>query len=185
MQGWGRGCGRSVSALICRPPARAPQFGPGCTGGHHSNKLRPAGPESSGSREAVDGAERGDPRSGRSRGSDLMVTLRGVVHCSEPGTSPRLPSTGGTAGFLRPDSAQGGQPPSASYVQGPAHWATGRLCAHSPAAAPPSLGPGCGGSRPPCGRRQEFHPLGPSPGRPRQDPGPCTGTGLQSSAAKS
>ena len=72
-----------------------------------------------------------------------MVTLREVVHFSEPGTSPRPPLAGGTARCLRPGSAKGGQPPSPSYAQessptGP----RARLRAHSTPAAQLS-GSGC------------------------------------------
>lgn len=72
---------------------------------------------------------------------------------------------------LRPDSAQGGQPPSASYVQGPARWAMAG-CARTAQRLPrPHLGQAAG-SRPPWSGRQGSHPPGPSPGRPHQDPGP-------------
>lgn len=98
------------------------------------------------------------------------MSLYGVSYIVQSPARAPTPDGGGTAGCLRPDSAQGGQPPGASYVQGPAHWATaGCVCTAQLLPHPRS---GQAGSRPPCSRWQGFHQPGPSPGRPRQDPGP-------------
>lgn len=85
--------------LLGRPSAPAPRSQLGCAGGHSSSNLTPAGLEASGPTEGADGAEREHPRGSRSGGSGLMVTLRGVVHCSEPWTSPCPPLVRAQPGF--------------------------------------------------------------------------------------
>lgn len=65
----------------------------------------------------LESTERTDPCSGRGGGSGLMVTMRGIVHRSEPGPRPSPPSAGNTARCPQtPGSAQGGPAPYPSYI---------------------------------------------------------------------
>lgn len=161
-----------------------PQSRWGCAGGHHSSGLRPAGPEAPGPREVTDGAERGDPCGGRSGGSGLMVTLRGIVHCSEPGPCPTPPSAEGIARHPQTQALQRGACPRALAIY--------------KRARPTGLGQGCRptdhqllssgawdvGSRPHCSMWWGSRPLGPSPGRPPSPQASAWGGGLQPKPAK-
>lgn len=71
-----------------------------------------------------------------------MVTLWGVVHCSEPGTSPHSPRLG-TQPVSQTRLCTGGPAPERQLCTRARPLGHGRLRTHSPAAAPPSLGPGC------------------------------------------
>lgn len=109
------------------------------------------------------GAERGDPRGSRSRESDLMVTLRKVVHFSAP-APPWLGAQPGDQALQR------GASPRA-----PAMYKRAHPLGHGPgfeptAHRPPSSQAPAAGSRPLRGVQQGSHPPGPSPSKPRQDP---------------
>ena len=83
---------------------------------------------------------------------------------------PPLPSTGDTAGVSDQTLHRGASPRAPAMYKGPP---TGpRQAARTAQRLPrPRLGQDAG-SRPPWSGRQGSHLPGPSPGRPRQDPGP-------------